>query len=96
MVMGAKRLGYGGAKRLGLKIEAKRLGGKHLGGKTSCYREPHLMDILYEGDFVFISGRLRSASGRLFDSIFNASFQALSVKLERNFKKYMNYSTLCF
>ena len=41
--MGAKRLGYGGAKRLGLKIEAKRLGGKRLGGKrlggeTSCYR----------------------------------------------------------
>ena len=40
--MGAKRLGYGGAKRLGLKIEAKRLGGKRLGGKrlggeTSCY-----------------------------------------------------------
>ena len=33
----------GGAKRLGLKIEAKRLGGKRLGGKrlggeTSCYR----------------------------------------------------------
>ena len=32
-----------GAKRLGLKIEAKRLGGKRLGGKrlgceTSCYR----------------------------------------------------------
>ena len=31
------------AKRLGLKIEAKRLGGKRLGGKrlggeTSCYR----------------------------------------------------------
>ena len=31
-----------GAKRLGLKIEAKRLGGKRLGGKrlggeTSCY-----------------------------------------------------------
>ena len=43
MVMGAKRLGYGGAKRLELKIEAKRLGGKWLGGKrlvgeTSCYR----------------------------------------------------------
>ena len=26
-----------GAKRLGLKIEAKRLGGKRLGGETSCY-----------------------------------------------------------
>ena len=40
--MVAKRLGYGGANRLGLKIEAKRLGGKRLGGKrlggeTSCY-----------------------------------------------------------
>ena len=32
--MGAKRLGYGGAKRLGLKIEAKRLGGKRLGGNV--------------------------------------------------------------
>ena len=45
MVLGAKRLGYvdSGAKRLGLKIEAKRLGGKRpggkrLGGETSCYR----------------------------------------------------------
>ena len=52
--MGAKRLGgrngiggettrVWGAKRLGLKIEAKRLGGKRLGrkrlgGETSCYR----------------------------------------------------------
>ena len=51
--LGAKRLGGNGnggettrvwgAKRLGLKIEAKRLGGKRLGGKrfmgkTSCYR----------------------------------------------------------
>ena len=42
--MGAKRIGYvgGGAKRLGLIIEAKRLGGRRLGGKrlggeTSCY-----------------------------------------------------------
>ena len=46
--MGAKRLGYGGAKRLGLKIEAKRLGGKRLGGKrlggeTSCYRSTHAL-----------------------------------------------------
>ena len=31
----------------------------------------------HEGDLVFISGRLRSASGRLFNSFFNASFQAL-------------------
>ena len=37
-----------------------------------------------------------SASGRLFDGIFNASFQAFSIKLERNFKMYMNYSTLRF
>ena len=50
--MGAKRLGGNGiggettrvwgAKRLGLKIEANRLGGKRLGrkrlgGETSCY-----------------------------------------------------------
>ena len=47
--MGATRLGRngngsettrvwgGGAKRLGLKREVKRLGGKRLGGKTSCY-----------------------------------------------------------
>ena len=33
MVLGAKRLGYR-AKRLGLKIEAKRLGRKRLGGTT--------------------------------------------------------------
>ena len=54
--MGAKRLGGNGnggemtrvcgAKRLGLKIEAKRLGGKRLGGKrlggeTSCYHQAH-------------------------------------------------------
>ena len=32
MVLGAKRLGYG-AKRLGLKIEAKRLGENVLGAK---------------------------------------------------------------
>ena len=33
--MGAKRLGYGGetTKRLGMKIETKRLGRKRLGGK---------------------------------------------------------------
>ena len=36
-----------GAKRLGLKIEAKRLGGKrlggkHLGGQTSCYPSVHI------------------------------------------------------
>ena len=43
-----------------------------------------------------ISGRLRSASGRLFDGIFNESSQTFSIKLERNFKKYMNYSTLLF
>ena len=41
MALGAKHLGYWGAKRLGWKIEAKRLGGKRLGGKrlggeTSC------------------------------------------------------------
>ena len=41
MVLGAKHLGYWGAKRLGWKIEAKRLGGirlggKRLGGETSC------------------------------------------------------------
>ena len=34
MVLGAKPLGYGGFKRLGLKIEAKRLGGKRLGGNV--------------------------------------------------------------
>ena len=37
MVLVAKQLGMG-AKQLGLKIEAKRLGGKHLGGETSCYQ----------------------------------------------------------
>ena len=37
-----------------------------------------------------------SASGRLFDGIFNVSFQTFFKKLERTFKKYMNYSTLCF
>ena len=45
---------------------------------------------------IFISGRLRSALGRPFDGIFNASFKLFSIKLERNFKKYMNYSTVCF
>ena len=47
MVLGAKRLGGEielGAKRLGcgakrprVEIEAKRLGGKRLGGETTCY-----------------------------------------------------------
>ena len=56
--------------------------------------EPFLMDMR---EILFcISGRLKSATGRLFDSIFNASFQTFSVKLERNFKQYMNYSALCF
>ena len=41
----------------------------------------------HEGDLVFISGRLRSASGRLFDSIFNASFQAFFNKIRKEFKK---------
>ena len=35
MVLGAKRLGYRGAKRPRVKIEAT--GGKRLGGKTTCY-----------------------------------------------------------
>ena len=30
--------GGGGGKRLGLKIVAKGLGGKCLGGETSCYQ----------------------------------------------------------
>ena len=39
-----------GAKRLGLKIEAKRLGGERPGGtfwgETSCYRYTHLINFL--------------------------------------------------
>ena len=42
MVLGGETTRVCGAKRLGLKIEAKRLGGKQPGGKrlvgeTSCY-----------------------------------------------------------
>ena len=33
-----------GAKRPGLKIEAKRPGGKRLGGETSCYRQNEHFD----------------------------------------------------
>ena len=39
----------------------------------------------HEGDLVFISGRLRSVSGRLFDGIFNASFQAFFTKIRKEF-----------
>ena len=39
----------------------------------------------HEGDLVFISGRLRSASGRLFDGIFNASFQTFFNKIRKEF-----------
>ena len=41
MVLGGETTRVWGAKRPGLKIEAKRLGGKHLGGETSCYRSGH-------------------------------------------------------
>ena len=63
-----------------------------------CVGTPYMWTLPdgHEGDLVFISGRLKSASGRLFDSIFNASFRLFSVKLERNFKQYMNYSAFCF
>ena len=50
----------------------------------------------HEGDLVFISGRLKSASGRLFDAFLTRHFKLFSVKLERNLKQYMNYSVLCF
>ena len=46
-----------GAKRLGLKIEAKRPGGKRLGGETSCYQV-----CLYHNDPKF-SERLVSHCG---------------------------------
>ena len=39
----------------------------------------------HEEDLVFISGRMRSASGRLFDSIFNTSFQAFFSKIRKKF-----------
>ena len=39
----------------------------------------------HEGDLVFISGRLKSASGRLFDGIFNASFQTFFSKIRKEF-----------
>ena len=39
----------------------------------------------HEGDLVFISGRLRSASGRLFDGIFNALFQTFFNKIIKEF-----------
>ena len=51
----------------------------------------------HEGDLVFISGRLISASGRLFDGIFNRLFQSFfSVKLESNFKKYNELQYMLF
>ena len=36
-----------GAKRLGLRIEAKRLGGKRLGGETSCYRSLLILNLYF-------------------------------------------------
>ena len=39
----------------------------------------------HEGDLVFISWRLGSASGRLFDGILNASFQAFFSKIRKEF-----------
>ena len=39
----------------------------------------------HEGDLDFISGRLKSASGRLFDGIFNASFQTFFSKIRKEF-----------
>ena len=40
-----------GAKRLGLKIEAKRLGGKRLGGEMSCYQFQKLKQFFFVQKF---------------------------------------------
>ena len=39
----------------------------------------------HEGELVFVSGRLRSPSGRLFDGVFNGSFQSLFSKIRKEF-----------
>ena len=51
MIMGAKRLGYGGettrVENRGETTRGKRLGGKLLGGETSCYRaDSHCLCLL--------------------------------------------------
>ena len=69
-----------------LKVPLFRIFGTHIDQETRM-TSPYMWTPPdgHEGDMIFISGRLRSASGRLFYGIFNMSFQAFFNKIRKEF-----------